>query len=185
MQVTNAEIARVFDEVADLLEINGEGFFRVLMPDGRTAYTRDGSFERSSTGLLVTADGYQVEPGITIPSNATGLTVNSTGQVQAVIGNATSSTTLGQIQLATFINKSGLESKSNNLFFETASSGAAQVGTPGDTGFGTLIQSELEISNVDAVTEISDLISAQRAYEMNSRVIKAADEMMQTSVQQA
>jgi flagellar basal-body rod protein FlgG len=165
--------------------INGEGFFRVLLPDGRTAYTRDGSFERSATGLLVTADGYQVEPGITIPSNATGLTVNSTGQVQAVIGNATSSTTFGQIQLATFINKSGLESKSNNLFLETASSGAAQVGSPGDTGFGTILQNELEIANVDAVSEISDLISAQRAYEMNSRVIKAADEMMQTSVQQA
>jgi flagellar basal-body rod protein FlgG len=157
------------------LAVNGEGFFRVLLPDGRTAYTRDGSFQRS----------YTVDPQITIPSNATGLTVSSQGVVQAVIGNATSSTTLGQIQLARFINKSGLEAKSDNLFLETASSGAAVTGNPGDEGFGSILQSQLEISNVDAVGEISELISAQRAYEMNSRVIKAADEMMQTTTQNA
>jgi flagellar basal-body rod protein FlgG len=167
------------------LAVNGEGFFRVLLPDGRTAYTRDGSFQRSSTGTLVTEDGYTVDPQITIPSNATGLTVSSQGVVQAVIGNATSSTTLGQIQLARFINKSGLEAKSDNLFLETASSGAAVTGNPGDEGFGSILQSQLEISNVDAVGEISELISAQRAYEMNSRVIKAADEMMQTTTQNA
>eukprot|EP01037_Dinobryon_pediforme_P021947 gene21947-22954_t len=163
--------------------INGEGFFRVLTPDGRTAYTRDGSFERSATGTLVTADGYTVDPAITIPSNATGLTINNQGLVQAVVGNATSSTTLGQIQLARFINKTGLEAKSDNLFFETASSGAAQVGNPGDEGFGTLLQNQLEIANVNPVGEIADLIAAQRAYEMNSRVIKAADEMMSTAIQ--
>ena len=163
--------------------INGEGFFRVLLPDGRTAYSRDGSFERSATGTLVTADGYTVDPTITIPSNARGLTVNSQGVVQAVVGNATAPTTLGQIQLARFINKSGLEARSNNLFLETAASGSAQVGNPGDEGFGTVMQSQLEIANVNPVGEIADLIAAQRAYEMNSRVIKAADEMMSTAIQ--
>jgi flagellar basal-body rod protein FlgG len=165
------------------LAINGEGFFRVLLPDGRTAYTRDGAFQRSATGTLVTENGYTVDPQITIPSNATGLTVNSQGVVQAVIGNATTSSTLGQVSLARFVNKAGLEAKSDNLFLETASSGAAVIGNPGDEGFGSILQSQLEISNVDAVGEISELISAQRAYEMNSRVIKAADEMMQSTVQ--
>jgi flagellar basal-body rod protein FlgG len=163
--------------------INGEGFFQVTLPDGRTAYTRDGSFERSATGTLVTADGYTVNPTITIPVNATGLTVNAQGVVQAVIGNASATTSLGQIQLANFVNKSGLEAMSNNLFLETASSGSAQTGNPGDAGYGSLLQNQLEIANVDPVGEIANLISAQRAYEMNSRVIKAADEMMQTTVQ--
>jgi flagellar basal-body rod protein FlgG len=165
------------------MAINGEGFFQVTLPDGRTAYTRDGSFQRSATGTLVTSDGYTVLPQITIPSNATGLTVNAQGVVQAVVGNATSPTTLGQIQLARFINKSGLEAKTDNLFLETASSGAAVVGNPGDEGFGSILQSQLEISNVDSVAEIANLITAQRAYEVNSRVIKAADEMMQSAIQ--
>jgi len=165
------------------LAINGEGFFRVLLPDGRTAYTRDGSFQRSATGTLVTEDGYTVDPTITIPSNATGLTINAQGTVQAVVGNAAAPTTLGQIQLARFINKSGLEAKSDNLFLETASSGAAVLGNPGQEGFGSILQSQLEISNVDSVGEIANLITAQRAYEMNSRVIKAADEMMQNAIQ--
>lgn len=163
--------------------IKGEGFFRITLPDGRTAYSRDGSFERDANGTLVTADGYPVDPAITIPSNATGLTINAQGAVTAVIGNANASTVLGQIQIARFVNKSGLEPMGDNLFLETASSGPAQVSNPGDEGFGSLAQNHLEIGNVNPVSEISDLIAAQRAYEMNSRVIRAADEMMSATIQ--
>jgi flagellar basal-body rod protein FlgG len=162
--------------------VKGEGFFRVLMPDGRTAYTRDGSFQLDSKGILVTADGWQIQPTITVPSNSTGFTVSTTGTVQVTVGNATTPTTIGQISLARFVNKSGLEAIGNNLFLETASSGSPQVANPGDEGYGTLIQNELEQGNVNSVTEISDLIAAQRAYEMNSRVIRAADEMMSASI---
>jgi flagellar basal-body rod protein FlgG len=162
--------------------IRGEGFFRVLMPDGRTAYTRDGSFEIDAKGTLVTADGWTVDPAITVPANSTGFTVNAQGVVQVTVGNSSTSTTVGQVQLARFINKSGLEAIGNNLFLETASSGAPQVANPGDEGYGTLLQNQLEQGNVNSVSEISDLIAAQRAYEMNSRVIRAADEMMSASV---
>jgi flagellar basal-body rod protein FlgG len=162
--------------------IRGEGFFRVLLPDGRTAYSRDGSFNMDAKGQLVTADGYVVDPAITVPSNSTGFTINSQGSVQVTVGNASSPTTVGQIQLARFVNKSGLEPIGNNLFLETASSGAPQTGSPGDEGYGTLLQSQLEQGNVNSVSEISDLIAAQRAYEMNSRVIRAADEMMSASI---
>ena len=162
--------------------IKGEGFFRILLPDGRTAYTRDGSFNLDAKGQLVTADGYTVDPTITVPANSSGFTVSSTGAVQVTVGNASASTTIGQIQLARFINKSGLDAIGNNLFLETASSGAPQTANPGDEGYGTLIQNELEQGNVNSVTEISDLIAAQRAYEMNSRVIRAADEMMSATV---
>ena len=162
--------------------IQGEGFFRILLPDGRTAYTRDGSFELDAQGRLVTADGYPLDPQITVPSNASGFTVNSQGAVQVNVGNSTTPTTVGQIQLARFVNKSGLDAIGNNLFLETASSGAAQTSNPGDEGFGTLLQNHLEQGNVNSVAEISDLIAAQRAYEMNSRVIRAADEMMSATV---
>lgn len=159
--------------------LRGEGFFQIALPDGRTAYTRDGSFEIDGTGTLVTEDGYTVLPAITFPNNASDITISNTGTVQAKIGNATTSTTLGQIQLARFMNKNGLESMGDNLFLETESSGAAQAGNPGDEGFGTLLQGYLESSNVESVSELSSLIAAQRAYEMNSRVIAAADEMSQ------
>jgi flagellar basal-body rod protein FlgG len=162
--------------------IRGEGFFRVLLPDGRTSYSRDGSFEIDGQGRITTADGYPLDPQITVPSNSTGLTINAQGSVQVTVGNATAPTTVGQIQLARFINKSGLEPMGNNLFLETASSGAPQTGNPGDEGFGTLLQNQLEQGNVNSVAEISDLIAAQRAYEMNSRVIRAADEMMSATV---
>ncbi len=162
--------------------VRGEGFFRVLLPDGRTSYTRDGSFELDAKGTIVTADGWQVDPAITVPANASGLTINAQGVVQVTVGNASSPTTIGQIQLARFINKSGLEAIGNNLFLETASSGAPQVANPGDEGYGSLLQGQLEAGNVNSVSEISDLIAAQRAYEMNSRVIRAADEMMSASV---
>jgi len=162
--------------------VRGEGYFRVLLPDGRTAYTRDGSFEIDAKGTIVTADGWSVDPAITVPQNSSGLTVNAQGVVQVTVGNASTPTTIGQIQLARFVNKSGLEAIGNNLFLETAASGAPQVANPGDEGYGTLLQGQLEAGNVNAVAEISDLIAAQRAYEMNSRVIRAADEMLSATV---
>jgi flagellar basal-body rod protein FlgG len=158
--------------------VSGEGFLAVQLPDGRTAYTRDGSFERDGNGLLVNASGYQVQPGITIPQNASNLTISADGVVQAYIGTATAPTQLGQLQLYRFINKEGLESIGDNNFVETAASGSAQAGTPNADGAGSLMQGYLEEANVNPVTEIADLIAAQRAYEMNSRVIQGADEML-------
>ncbi|WP_349357544.1 flagellar basal-body rod protein FlgG [Stappia sp.] len=160
--------------------IRGEGFFQIQMPDGGTAYTRDGSFERDANGQLVTVDGYAVDPGIVIPQDARDVTISADGQVQ-VVGAGNAIQQLGQIQIARFVNKSGLEAIGDNLFLETESSGAAVVGAPGEDGFGDLMQNHLEMANVDAVGEISDLIAAQRAYEMNSRIIKAADEMSSTT----
>lgn len=159
--------------------IRGEGFFQILLPDGNTAYTRDGSFVRDANGQLTTIDGFQVQPGIVIPQASRDLTINAEGVVQVVDDNGAIQE-LGQIQTARFINKSGLEAIGDNLFLETASSGAPIVGNPRDPGFGDLQQKHLESSNVEAVTEISDLIAAQRAYEMNSRIIQAADEMSST-----
>lgn len=163
--------------------IRGEGFFRITLPDGRTAYTRDGSFERDATGALVTVDGYALDPGITVPENARDLTINAQGAVQVMVGNDAQPQTIGQIQIARFVNKAGLEAIGDNLFLETAASGAAQVGNPGDEGMGLLLQSHLEQANVNPVAEISDLIAAQRAYEMNSRIIRAADEMLSATAQ--
>ncbi|SON56216.1 Distal rod protein [Hartmannibacter diazotrophicus] len=163
------------------LAIRGEGFFIVDMPDGRTGYTRDGSFELDATGTIVTEDGYTISPGIVVPTNATGLTISQVGVVQATIGNDTSPTVLGQLQLARFINKAGLEAIGDNLYLQTDASGEAQVANPGDEGYATLLQNHLETANVVPVTELSTLISAQRAYEMNSRVIKAADEMLSST----
>lgn len=160
------------------LAIRGDGFFRIRMPDGSTAYTRAGSFELDANGLLVTVDGYQVEPGITVPNNARDISISTEGTVEVLIDGQTAPTELGQIQLARFINRSGLEGIGDNLFLETAASGSPQVSTPGDTGFGNLLQKNLEQSNVNPVTEISDLIAAQRAYEMNARIITGADEML-------
>jgi flagellar basal-body rod protein FlgG len=163
------------------LAILGEGFFRIQLPDGRTAYTRDGSFERSATGMLVTVDGYTVGQGIAIPPNARDITVNAQGLIQAMVGNSTTATTLGRLELATFVNAPGLEAIGNNLMLETAASGPAQIANPGDPGLGTILQGNLEMSNVNPVSEISELIAAQRAYEMNSRVIKAVDEMLSST----
>ena len=160
------------------IAVRGEGLFRVRMPDGRTAYTRDGAFDLDSSGQMVTRDGYVVEPGITVPTNATGVTVSGQGLVQATIPGQTAPQSLGQIQLARFINKVGLEALGDNLFIETAASGQATDGNPGTDGFGSLQQSYLEEANVNAVTEISSLIAAQRAYEMNSKVVTAADQML-------
>ena len=163
--------------------IRGDGFFRILLPDGRTAYTRDGSFLLDAQGRMVTNQGYVVQPGITIPQNASQLTINSQGQVSVMLPGATTATQLGQIELSMFINKTGLQAIGDNLFLETTASGVAQNGTPGVDGFGNLQQGNLEQANVEAVTEISSLIAAQRAYEMNAKVINAADQMLQATAQ--
>ena len=161
--------------------IRGEGLFRILLPDGRFAYTRDGSFEMDAQGRLVTAQGYVVQPGITIPQNARNITINAQGQVAAVVGTDTTPTQVGQIELSMFVNKAGLQAVGDNLFMETPASGAAQNGTPNNEGFGDLQQGNLEQANVESVKEISDLIAAQRAYEMNAKVITAAGEMLQST----
>jgi flagellar basal-body rod protein FlgG len=165
------------------IAIRGEGYFMVQMPDGRTGYTRDGTFERSAEGELVTADGYLVQPGITIPGNANSVSISSDGTVEAFMPGQNQATQIGQLQLARFVNKAGLASAGNNLFVETGASGAAQIGTPNSEGIGDLLQGYLESSNVNSVTEIADLIAAQRAYEMNARVISGADEMLQSTTQ--
>jgi flagellar basal-body rod protein FlgG len=163
--------------------IQGDGFFKVLMPDGTFSYTRDGSFKMDAQGRVVQAEGYVVQPGITIPQNASGLTINNQGQVSVTLPGSTTSSILGQFTLTTFINDAGLQGNGSNLFVATPASGNPQNGTPGLNGAGTLLQGSLENSNVEAVTEISNLISAQRAYEMNSKVISATDQMLQTTAQ--
>jgi flagellar basal-body rod protein FlgG len=165
--------------------IRGDGYFRIRLPDGRTAYTRDGSFDLDSQGQLVTRDGFLVEPGITVPQTAKSVTISATGQVQAMISGQTAPQDLGQFQLARFINRTGLESIGDNLFLETAASGPAIDGNPGFEGFGSLQQAHLEEANVNAVTELSSLIAAQRAYEMNAKIVSAADQMLQSSNQMA
>jgi flagellar basal-body rod protein FlgG len=161
------------------LAVEGQGFFRILMPNGETAYTRAGSFSLNSTGQIVTADGYTVQPGITVPNNATDVTINQSGQVIAKIAGSTADTTVGQLDLAVFANEAGLDAQGSSLFKETTASGPAQVGTPGSVGYGNIRQGYLETSNVNAVQEITSLITAQRAYEMNSKVITASDDMLQ------
>ena len=158
--------------------VRGEGYFRISMPDGRTAYTRDGSFALDANGTIVNIDGYTVAPGITIPQNSRDISINGEGTVEAYVGNDATPRSLGQIQIARFVNKAGLDAIGDNLFLETAASGSPQVGNPASAGFGNLLQRHLEQANVNAVSEISDLIAAQRAYEMNARIIRAADEMM-------
>ena len=161
--------------------IRGEGFFSIQLPSGQTAYTRDGSFELDANGNLVTLDGFQVQPNITVPNNARSITINRQGTVQALVDNNTTPQDLGQIQLSRFVNKAGLQSIGDNLYLETPASGAAIDGFGDEAGFGSVMQSFLENSNVNAVGELSDLIAAQRAYEMNAKVISASDEMMSTT----
>ena len=160
--------------------VEGNGYFRVQLPDGQDAFTRAGSFQRSPTGQLVTGDGFVVQPGVTIPQEAIDIVVNQTGEVLVKLAGQTDLTNLGQLELAVFANDAGLESIGNNLLLETPASGAANVATPGSPGYGTVRQGFLEPSNVNPVSEITSLITAQRAYEMNSKVITASDEMMRT-----
>lgn len=158
--------------------INGAGYFRVQMPDGTDAYSRDGNFSLSPEGQLVTQQGYVVAPGIALPSTTTQVTINTQGQVLATIPGQVTPQIAGQLELTRFPNDAGLKAMGDNLYIETASSGAPQAGVPGTTGYGTIQQYFLETSNVDPVSEITSLISAQRAYEMNSKVITSADQML-------
>ena len=160
------------------LGIQGRGFFQVLMPDGSTAYTRDGSFQMNADGELVTASGYAVQPGLTLPSGALSMTVGNDGTVSVLLPGATAPSQVGSLQLADFINPAGLQSMGGNLYMETASSGAPETGTPGLNGLGTLAQGAVEASNVNVVEELVSMIETQRAYEMNSKAIASADEMM-------
>ena len=162
------------------LAIQGNGYLQVTTPTGETAYTRDGTLALGPDGTLVTADGYTVQPGLQIPSAATGVTINTSGQVQVTLANTPAPQTVGQIQLATFPNEAGLDAQGGNLFSQTAASGAPVSGNPGTPGFGTVMQGFVETSNVNVVSEITNLITAQRAYEMNSKVITSSDEMMST-----
>jgi flagellar basal-body rod protein FlgG len=162
------------------LALNGRGWFQVAGNDGETFYTRAGSFNKNATGQLVTVDGRQVIPNITIPTNATDVSVNETGEVFARIGTNTQLQSLGQLTLASFANDSGLQPMGSNLFRETPASGAAVIGVPGSAELGTIQQGYLEQSNVDPVKEMTELISSQRAYELNSRVVQAADDMYST-----
>ncbi|MDE1935911.1 flagellar basal-body rod protein FlgG [Bradyrhizobium sp.] len=165
------------------LAITGEGFFKILMPDGTFQYTRDGTFQMDNTGRIVNAEGNPVQPTITIPQNATGLTVNAQGQVSVQPQGSSSLTSqiIGQLTLTRFVNKAGLQPVGNNNFVDTPSSGQPQDGIATLQGFGTINQGSLENSNVDVVSEMSNLIAAQRAYEMNGKVINAADQMMQSA----
>jgi flagellar basal-body rod protein FlgG len=158
--------------------IRGEGFLKISLPDGRTAYTRDGSFTLDAQGRIVNGQGFLVQPGITVPQNASAISINAQGQISAMQPGNTTATQLGQLEMSVFVNKAGLQAIGDNLFLETAASGVAQNGIPNTEGFGNLLQGNLEQANVEAVTEISDLIAAQRAYEMNAKVINAADQML-------
>ncbi|PTB18040.1 flagellar basal body rod protein FlgG [Trinickia symbiotica] len=160
--------------------INGNGFFQVQMPDGTTAYTRDGGFQKNAQGQLVTASGYQLIPAITIPNNATSLTIGTDGVVSITVAGSTNTQNVGTLQLATFINPAGLESKGQNLFSETASSGTPNVTTPGLNGAGMVQQGYLEASNVNVVQELVNMIETQRAYEINSKAVQTSDQMLQT-----
>lgn len=165
------------------IAIRGEGLFRVMLPDGRTAYTRDGAFDLDADGRLVTAQGYVVDPAITVPNTAKSVSISAQGQVSATLPGQVQAQQLGQIQIARFVNKVGLESIGDNLFVETPASGPALSGNPGEEGFGNLQQGYIEESNVNSVTEIAGLIAAQRAYEMNAKVLTAADQMMNATSQ--
>lgn len=158
--------------------IEGAGYIEVTLPSGASAYTRDGGLKRSADGLVVTSDGYEVVPGITIPADARSISINGAGEVYAYFTDRVEPELLGQFTLAGFTNEKGLEAIGSNLFLETAASGPALVSAPGEDGLGTLRQGYLEDSSVDAVREITELIEAQRGYELNSRVMSAADEMM-------
>ena len=160
--------------------IKGKGYFQVALPTGDTAYTRDGTFGLSPNGQIVTADGYPISPGITVPANAQDVTINGAGEVQVTIAGVTAPQTVGTLQLATFANEAGLESVGDNLLRASGASGDPVTGTPTSAGFGSVMQGFVETSNVNVVTEITNLITAQRAYEMNSRVITASDQMQST-----
>ncbi len=159
--------------------VQGRGFFQIQRPDGQIAYTRDGSFHLDAQGQLVTSNGYLVQPGIAIPENARSITIGVDGVVTVTVPGSAQPNQVGALQLADFINPAGLEPVGENLFLETAASGAPQAGTPGQQGLGTVLQGNVESSNVNAVEELVNLIETQRAYEMNSKAISTTDQMLQ------
>ena len=161
------------------IAIQGRGFFEILQPGGSTAYTRDGSFQVNSDGLLVTANGLTVQPGITVPDDTQSLTIGTDGTVTITTINSSTPSQIGTIQLSSFINRTGLQAIGENLFIETAASGAAQSGNPAQGGLGSLVQGAIESSNVNVVEELVNMIETQRAYEMNSKAISTADQMLQ------
>lgn len=163
--------------------INGSGFFQVLMPDGTTSYTRDGSFQKDRDGQLVTASGFPVQPAITIPANATSITVGRDGIVSVVQAGSSNTVQIGQLQLATFVNPTGLESRGENLYAETDASGAPNQVNPGVDGAGTLSQGYVEASNVNVVEELVNMIATQRSYEINSKAVQTSDQMLQRLAQ--
>ncbi len=188
--VKPAAVTKVFTE-GDIVQtenkldvaIEGAGFFQVTLPDGNIAYTRAGNFKLDGEGRLTTSDGYPLQPEITIPADALEVTISQTGVVSATIGDSTTSTDLGNLDLADFVNDSGLIAIGKNLFRETEASGTATIGTPGSNGIGTLLQGYIENSNVNLVEEMTHMITTQRAYEINSKVISTSNEMMQTVTQ--
>ncbi len=186
--VRPAAVQKLFTE-GDLIQtgneldvaIEGSGFFQVELPNGEIAYTRAGAFKRDSNGRMTNSDGYPITPGIVIPDGSRQITISETGIVSALIGDDTQSTEIGNFETVTFTNNGGLVAIGKNLFRETASSGTATGGTPGDDGYGLLLQSYLEGSNVNIVEEMTAMITTQRAYEINSKSIQTSDEMMQTT----
>jgi flagellar basal-body rod protein FlgG len=163
--------------------IQGAGFFQVLLPDGTTAYTRDGSFQTDSQGQLVTSSGFPVQPAITIPATAQSFSIGRDGTVSVTTAGSTAATQIGSLQLATFINPAGLQAKGENLYVETAASGTASTNTPGTNGSGLLSQGYVETSNVNVVEELVNMIQTQRAYEINSKAITTSDQMLQKLTQ--
>ena len=186
--VKPAAVTKVFTE-GDIIHteneldvaIEGRGFLQIEMPDGNTAYTRAGSLKRDSDGRITNSDGYPITPAITIPDGTTSVSISETGIVSVVIGGVNGSTQIGNIELATFINPAGLNALGKNLFQETDASGPPVLGAPGDEGFGTLLQTYIEGSNVNIVEEMANMITTQRAYEINSKTIQTSDQMMQTT----
>jgi flagellar basal-body rod protein FlgG len=163
--------------------VNGSGFFQVLMPDGTTSYTRDGSFHVDSQGQLVTSSGFQVQPAITIPANALTITIGRDGVVSVTRAGTVAPTQVGSLQLASFVNPAGLQSMGENLYVETAASGTASTNAPGSNGLGLLSQGYVETSNVNVVEELVNMIQIQRAYEINSKAIQTSDQMLQRLTQ--
>jgi flagellar basal-body rod protein FlgG len=161
------------------LAIRGNGFFQIQLPDGTTGYTRDGSFQVDAQGQLVTNNGYAVQPGITIPANAQSVTVGADGTVSCTLPGQAQAQSVGQIQIASFVNPAGLEPKGMNVYAETAASGSANAGAPGANGLGSLQQGFVETSNVNVVEELVSMIQTQRAYELNSKAIQTSDQMLQ------
>ncbi len=161
------------------MAILGDGFFQIQRPDGTTAYSRDGQFKLDANGLIVTNNGDTLLPGVTVPQNARQITIGQDGTVSAVVAGTAAPQTLGQLQLANFINPNGLEAQGGNLFVETASSGAPQVGNPGTNAIGTIKQGYIETSNVNVVEELVQMITTQRAYELNSKAVQTSDQMLQ------